>query len=406
MSLTINIKTLQQKQFQVNAEPSETVAQLKEKIETINGAPVANQKLLHSGKVLTDEKTVGECNIKEKDFLVLMVSKARAAAAPTASIAPAFPPSFTPAPTISAPPPSDQFPPARFSARAEPAFQPPAEFTATTTTTDATTTSAPTAELPAFGDMSAFITGPALQASIDGMVEMGFEREQVLKAMRASFNNPDRAVEYLMNGIPEHLLAETSQGAQQSTGASVLSQAPTSQSLVTRSAPTVQEQAPSQLGDLFQATQQRGGVGAGRGLGGSASHQPMDLAALQGNPRMSQIADMVRQNPAILQMFIQSISAENPQLAAALQQNPDLFMQLLEAGVIGVGEGAEGAEGGSSIPPGAQVVSVTLTREEGAAIGRLEALGFSRQTAVQAFIACDKNEELTANYLFDHMGDE
>ena len=47
--------------------------------------------------------------------------------------------------------------------------------------------------------MSTFLTGPELQSTIQNMMEMGFEREQVMKALRASYNNPDRAVEYLFN---------------------------------------------------------------------------------------------------------------------------------------------------------------------------------------------------------------
>ena len=56
----------------------------------------------------------------------------------------------------------------------------------------------PAQEQPNLGD--SFLSGTALQSTIDTLVNgMGFPREDVIRAMRASFNNPDRAVEYLMN---------------------------------------------------------------------------------------------------------------------------------------------------------------------------------------------------------------
>lgn len=41
--------------------------------------------------------------------------------------------------------------------------------------------------------------GAAYQSAVKNLEEMGFEKDQIKAAMKAAFNNPDRAVEYLMN---------------------------------------------------------------------------------------------------------------------------------------------------------------------------------------------------------------
>jgi len=50
--MKITIKTLQQKLFQLDAEPTDTIADLKGKIEELHGHPAATQKIIYSGMPL------------------------------------------------------------------------------------------------------------------------------------------------------------------------------------------------------------------------------------------------------------------------------------------------------------------------------------------------------------------
>ncbi|KAG0707363.1 hypothetical protein DFH29DRAFT_897045 [Suillus ampliporus] len=376
--MKLTIKTLQQKMFQLEAEGSETIADLKQKISNTQGHSVESQKLIFSGKILSDDKTVASFEIKEKDFLVLMVSKSK----PTpAQPPPAIASTSTPQPETAAPAP------------AAPQVSTPAPAPAAPAPVVSSAPSTAPAPAPVTADGS-FLTGEALQSTISNMVEMGFERDQVIRALRASFNNPDRAVEYLMTGIPAHLMHEAAGPAAQpaQTGGAAAPAAPAPAA----SAPAAQPVPAGQPQNLFQLAQQqqqqpgtRGTAAAGAGLGAG----DIDIEALRNHPQFQQLRQLVQTNPNLLAPLVQQIMEQNPQLGQLFESHPEALMQLLNGG------GGDDLEGDGAAPPGAQIIHITP--EEQAAIGRLEALGFSRQKAAEAYLACDKNEELAANYLFE-----
>ena len=43
------------------------------------------------------------------------------------------------------------------------------------------------------------VMGDEYEKTVAGLMDMGFGREQVVKALKAAFNNPERAAEYLIN---------------------------------------------------------------------------------------------------------------------------------------------------------------------------------------------------------------
>eukprot|EP00897_Mesotaenium_endlicherianum_P005682 jgi/Mesen1/5141/ME000255S04107 len=228
---------------------------------------------------------------------------------------------------------------------------------------------------------SNLVAGNTLDSTVQHLVDMGggsWDRDTVVRALRAAFNNPERAVEYLYSGIPEGAEAPppVTRAPGPAPGAAVaaglgaaglnIPAGPAAAGGGAAPAPSGPNAAPL---DLFPQGMP-GMAGPGAGAAGAGA-----LDFLRNNPQFQALRQMVQANPQILQPMLQELGKQNPQEAM-------------------------GGQFGGGLPQ-----AINVTPEEKEAIDRLEGMGFERALVIEAFFACDKNEQLAANYLLEHAAE-
>ncbi|XP_056434384.1 UV excision repair protein RAD23 homolog B isoform X2 [Gadus chalcogrammus] len=309
-----------------------------------------------------------------------MVTKPKAA--PSVVDPPAAPVPSAPAPgeTPSAAGPAEQAPPAEKPAAEEAAAPATVEPSATSNRTSEAAT-----DTNLFDEaISALVTGQSYDSIVTEMMMMGFEREQVVDALRASFNNPDRAMEYLLTGIPAREEGDAVP-AVPPIGAAPAPVAPAAVSSPSNPGPT-----PS-----------------------PAAAPANPLSFLRNQPQFHTMRELIQQNASLLPALLQEIGRENPELLQEISNHQEQFIQMLNEPVTGevasAGEGGGGGGGGGGVlpsnPSGGNYIQITPLEKE--AIERLKALGFPEGLVIQAYFACEKNENLAANFLLQqNFGDD
>eukprot|EP01036_Dinobryon_divergens_P030889 gene30889-40202_t len=393
--MKISIKTIKGDLFKVDTEPSDTIGVVKQKIQDTRSDLVADrQKLIQAGKILKDEQTISELVKKHQQAKPVEAPKPAPAAAPSV---PAASSSGVTAPTPATAPTTSSLP-----LQPTPASVPPVG-------------SSP--------GSSSLQSPEAVQA----LVSMGFPETESRAALSAAMGNPNLAYEFLINGIPAQALA---QQQQPQPSVATPTPAPTAAGGIDqlRSHPQfnmlkrllqenpgslpqvldlIGQQSPALLAAIHanneafitmmnEPIQESAAAATGApaaaavpSLGGPGGPAGLDAASM-----ISMLGNLP---PAQRAQFAQTLGMTPEQMESFMQMMSSMPPDALQSILSGAGGGAAGGRAGG---PGQGNV-IHLTHDEMEAVNRLVALGFSQQQAAQAFIACDRNETLAANLLFE-----
>ncbi|XP_034479800.1 UV excision repair protein RAD23 homolog A [Drosophila innubila] len=458
--MIITVKNLQQQTFTIEFDAEKTVLELKKRIFNERGSEyiVEKQKLIYAGVILTDDRTISSYKVDEKKFIVVMLTRDISGSSSNTAIT-TNPvgqqqqqlrelSKETAVKSSLSSSHGDETQSESEKKTADKAHGTSAEMAAATTTDkrtneDSSIVSPPLVAAPTTDYSSIDLVGELANASLQNraesnllmgeeynrtvasMVEMGYPRDQVERAMAASFNNPERAVEYLITGIPQdsNLFNAAGDEEDQSRASNLR---------------------PESLSDLQT----------------ESTADPFEF--LRSQPQFLQMRSLIYQNPHLLHAVLQQIGQTNPALLQLISENQDAFLNMLnqplegevgdngqrtgrtqsssrrtetlaslglqdESATASVAEGQRSVAGAElnqpvnlassddvastigrdiTVPQSENMATIRLTPQDQDAIERLKALGFSEALVLQAYFACEKNEQLAANFLLSSTFDD
>ena len=332
--MKIIMKTLKQVTFEVDV-PSEksTVLDLKKAIEVSHNFDADQLKLLYSGVVLENSKTLEEYKIEDGVTVVMMNTKVKVKNnEPQAS-------NQAQNPNPNEVKKEEKNEEKKEEKKPEPKPQKPAS------------------------DNNQYAT------QIASLVDMGFEKSQAEAAIKAARGQIDIAVDFLYNGIPEG------------------------------------------INDDQYMEGEDDGQGEGEAEGEGEGEGEEEIYPLKQTASVAKI--LCQNDPSKLTNLLQNIQQSDPDLFSLINEREEEFKNLLEQPIteadlrafrqfqqdLGMGGGGDGQHQHHG---GQGRIRLNLTPQDREAISRLKDLGnFEETDVVQAYFACDKNEEMTANYLFE-----
>jgi UV excision repair protein RAD23 len=254
------------------------------------------------------------------------------------------------------------------------------------------------------------------------LAEMGFGEVEALRAVKAAKGNLERAVDFLYNGIPENSASLSAQNYLQGVPL---------------------------LEDFLDQDEEEGEEAEEGDFNGEIpltfeiDPHMLDSLDLKDPNSLKIIASFVKvlisEDPSSLQNLLEDIEETNPEIIEFIKEHEDEFKQLISAPLedkdlekflpiannpnlnmnLSGNESNQNNEDmlkdkekdykdqdpeiiGDSAGLDVEGIKGAFSEAEKESIERLKMLGFSEEEVCQAYVACEKNEMLTANFLLEN----